>query len=155
MLNKFSFLEFFDKYFLILKFLSIWVWILVILHHYTNNVFNLVFLTLFVCVGGAYISFVHPKYYLFTFDSIEIKTEGVMKLLAIEIIFHFLLLMYVIKLYKNEYSLLSYQTLNSILLIILYFTLVDMYKLYHLRNNDILMICMTFIVILLVMSKLI
>jgi hypothetical protein len=155
MLNKFSFLEFFDKYFLILKFLSIWVWILVILHQYTSNVFNLIFLTLFVCVGGSFISFVYPKYYSFSFGSINTKIKSLWKRLVIEIIFHLLLLIYVITLYKDKYSLFSYQTLNSVLLLIIYCIIIDVYEMYHLQQKDILIICMIFVVILFLLSKII
>lgn len=155
MLNKFSFLEFFDKYFMILKFLSIWVWILVILGKYTSHVFNLFFLTLFVCVGGAYISFVHPKYYSFSFHSINIRTTKVWIRLAIEVIFHLLLLIYVLKLYKDKCSLFSYQTLNSVLLLIIYCIIVDVYKMYHLKYRDILTICIIFIMSLSLLSKII
>jgi hypothetical protein len=140
---------------MIFKFLSIWVWILVILHSYTSDVFNLIFLTLFVLTGGAYISFVHPRYYSFSFGCITIKTDALWKRLTIEIIFHFLLLMYVMIIYQNKYALFSYQTLNSVLLLIVYFIIINVRKMYHLQNNDILMICMIFIVILLISSKLI
>lgn len=137
MLNNFSFLDFFDKYFMIFKYLSIWIWILVILHQYTSNVFNLLFLTLFVWIGGAYISFIYPKYYMFKFGSIEIKIEQFITLLAIEIIFHFLLFVFVFTHYRNKYILFSYQTLNSVLLLIVYYFLIDIQQIYHIQVKDI------------------
>ena len=99
--------------------------------------------------------YIYPRHYSLKFNSINIKTENVITLLAIDIIFHLWLLVYVIKFYNNKYTLFSYQTLNSISLIVIYCILVDVYKIYHLRNKDIFMISMIFVVILLLSSKLI
>lgn len=133
---------------MIFKYLSIWIWILVILHRYTSNTFNLIFLTLFVCIGGAYVSFVNPKYYLFKFGSIKIKTEHLIKLLTIEVVFHFMLLMFVFTYYGNKYTLFSHQTLNSILLLIVYYFLINVQQMYHIQEKDILIITLVFIIIL-------
>lgn len=150
MLSK---LSLFDKYFTIFKFLSTWVLILVLLHQYTNNIFNLMFLTLFICIGCTYICFVYPRYYSFQFNEIDIKTTNVVQLLAIDILFHILLLVYVIKLYKNKYTLFSPQTFNAIMLIVFYSIVTDVKQLYHIRNYDIFLIIVIFILTLLFIQK--
>lgn len=138
-----------DKYLQLFRFLSVWVILLTLAHTYTANVFNLVVLVFLVFVGGAYIAFVYPKYYKFRFASIKLKIDNPILLFLIEFVVHFMLLAFVLRQYSNTYTLLSWQTLNSIVLLLAYLLLHDVKSIYDLRNVDIRNITITSIVLLL------
>jgi hypothetical protein len=138
-----------NEYLRLFRFLSVWVILLTLSHTYTASVFNLVFLALLVFVGGAYIAFVYPKYYKFRFASINLKIDNSILLFLIELVVHFMLLAFVLRQYSNTYTLLSWQTMNSIALLCAYFLLHDVKSIYDLGNVDIRNIVMAFTVALL------
>lgn len=128
--------EFLEKYFYSIKFLTLWVSVLVLFHTYTSKVFNLVILTILTCIGGLYISFVYPGYYSFRFLSYTIKVDTLAHLLMGEM-FHLILFLFIFNYYNKAYHIISYQTINSILLIIVYLLIVDIENVYNLRKHDI------------------
>ena len=138
-----------NNYFYVFKYLTSWVALLVVFHTYTYNVFNLLLLTLLVCVGGFYISFVYPKYYTYQFASLQIKINTIMERCALEFLVHFALLLYVFKTYRCKYNIVSYQTLNSIMLILAYFIMIDVRTMYNLRTMDIACIASTYFMVVL------
>lgn len=145
LLNTFEI--FADDYLHLFKFLSVWVIILTLTHTYTAPIFNLVFLSMFILVGGAYIAFWYPKYYTFRFANINLKIDSFICRFLIEFGVHFMLLVYVLQRYGNTNSLLSWQTLNSIVLILAYCLLHDLNTIYHLRKKDIRNIVITFVIV--------
>lgn len=137
MLNSFSRMnEFVNKYFYVLKYLTLWIAVLVLFNKYTSKIFNLLFLTLFILIGGVYISFVSPKYYLFRFSNLLLKVDTVITRCFIEFFVHFLMFVFIIMNQYKIHKLFSVQTLNSILFIITYLLIVDVRTLYHLQTHD-------------------
>lgn len=138
-----------NEYLRLFRFLSVWVILLTLAHSYTAHTFNLVFLALFVLVGGFYIAFIYPKYYTFRFATIKLKIDNPILLFLIEFSVHFMLLVFVLQRYSNTYTLFSWQTLNSIALIVMYLLFIDLTAVYHLRNVDICNIVIVCVVLLL------
>lgn len=136
-----------DNYLRVFSFLSVWVIILILAHTYTAKIFNLVFLAMFISVGGAYIAFIHPRYYTFRFANIRLKIDSFLFRFLIEFGVHLMFLIYVLHRYSNTYSLLSWQTLNSIVLILAYCLFHDVKAIYHLRKKDIRNIVFTFFIV--------
>lgn len=136
-----------DTYLRVFRFFSVWVMILILTHGYTAPIFNLVFLAIFVLVGGLYIAFIYPRYYTFRFANIRLKIDSFIFRFLIEFGVHFMLLVYVLQRYGNTYSLLSWQTLNSIVLILAYYLFHNVKAIYHLRKKDIHNIVITFVIV--------
>jgi hypothetical protein len=140
------------SYLQIFRFLTVWVILLTLLSHVYGdiaNTFNLVFLALCTLIGGSYIAFIHPRYYTFKFGRLFLKIDNPILLFLIESIVHFMLLVYILQRYNNTYTLLSWQTMNSIALLCAYFLLHDVKSIYHLRKVDVRNIVMAFTVVLL------
>ncbi len=147
MLNSFSRTnEFLNNYFYVLKYLTLWIAMLVIFHKYTSQIFNLLFLTMLILIGGVYISFVSPKYYLFRFSNHLLKVDKLMERCFIEFFVHFLMLLFIIMNQYKIHQLFSVQTLNSILFTITYLLIVDVKTVYNIQNIDIINILMFFVV---------
>jgi small-conductance mechanosensitive channel len=146
--------HFADQYLRIFKFFSVWVILLTFAHNYTAKVFNLVFLAFGIVIGGAYIAFIYPRCYDFQFSSLKIKVSSVVLLCLTELVFHVMILMFVIKYYGHTYTLFSYQTLNSVALIMVYCLLNDLNAIYNVRDKDIIRIGITFVITMLVYNTL-
>jgi hypothetical protein len=140
------------SYLQIFRFLTTWVILLTLLSHVYGDIaktFNLVFLALCTFIGGSYIAFIYPRYYTFKFGSLFLKIDNSIHLFLFESIVHFVLLVYILQRYNNTYTLLSWQTMNSIALLCVYLLLHDVNAVYHLRTIDIRNIVMAFTVALL------
>jgi hypothetical protein len=151
-LNRFqNIYDFATEYLDILKFFTTWVLILLITHHHTKDVFNLVFLATVVAAAGSYISFVKPKQYVFRFGKKEYTVDGTLRLITVDLLFHLIMLIFVIETYGTYYSLFSYQTANAILLCVFYYLTFNIYRIYGIDKKDFLfiytMICITYLVL--------
>ncbi len=141
------FVDIADRYLYVLKFFSTWVVFLTLMSKYTAGTLNLVFLAIFVIVGGAYISYVYPRYYAYPFGPWQIKVQGAAMGFT-DYFFHLMLLIYVLETFGDKYSLFSVQTLNSIALMVVYWLLIDYKEVYHLRSIDVKAIAVMFAVTL-------
>lgn len=142
-----------SNYFYVFKYFTSWVALLVIFSTYTGNVFNLLLLTLLTCIGGLYISFVYPKYYKFRFGLLEIKVNTLLERYALEFFVHFALLLYVYIKYRDNYTIFSYQTLNSIMLFVAYLLITDVKIMYNLRNIDIFRIAFVYFMMVIMLKS--
>lgn len=140
-----------NTYLDISKYFTSWIILLVISHRYTSKVFNLILLTLLTCVGGLYISFVYPKFYQFQFSSLQITVSTFTERSITEFFIHFLLLLFVLNIYNDNYMFFSSQSLNSIIFIIVYLLMIDVRKVYHLRYSDIAKISLFFMITLIML----
>lgn len=146
MLNSFRKTDdFLNRYFYIIKYFTFWIAILLLFYNYTSHIFNLYFLTLLTVIGGFYISFCNPKYYSFQFSSYTLKVDTVFERCIIEFCVHLMLFVFVILNNDKNYSIFSYQTVNSLLFIIIYLLIVDAKNMYHIESIDIATIVLIFV----------
>lgn len=143
---------FLDKYLYAIRYLSLWVIGLVLAHRYTFQIFNLQLLAITIFVGGFYIAFIYPRYYEFHYLSKTLTIDNVFILTITEVVFHLLTLLFVLYIYGDTYNIISIQTLNSILLLILYILIVDLEKTYKLTFKNVLHIILIIIVTKILLS---
>jgi hypothetical protein len=120
------------------KYFTSWIILFVVFHKYTNNILNLRLLTILTFIGGFYISFIYPNYYLFKISGIQVNVHTLLERCITEFFLHFMLLLVVLLLCSDSYDFLSYQTLNSLMFIIVYLMVLDVRIIYNLRKQDML-----------------
>lgn len=129
-----------DKYFYGLKFFTTWTLILAVLHRYTMDYVDLIFLTFVTAIIGMYFSFIKPRKFVFYFDGIRYEYTGVQKFIIVDMIFHLLIFFLIYNAYKNYYHKMDFRTFNAILLMIIYATFTNFKKLYGVELNEIIFV---------------
>ena len=119
-------------------FLTFWVFLIVVYSAFVDisQYIDVFYLGLIVFIMGSYVSFVNPGYYIFTLDDEEYKLTGLRRFCIVDLI-HILLFMMCIHFYKQP-TLIT--TTRSILLVLLYFMVVNTKELYHVQNQRVLLI---------------
>ena len=108
--------------------------LLVIFSHFTHKYINLLFTSLFVFMGGMYVSYINPGYFIQIGENNEKKEIFGFQKFIYDSVFHVLPLVYVFIMYRKYYSLNPSIT-SAIILIILYLCLVDVKKIYNTDEN--------------------
>lgn len=117
----------------IFRYLTSINFILVLFSKYTHTYIDLLFLSLFVCIIGLYISHISPGYLLvYSNNQIHVVT-GYPKLL-LDIVFHILPLIYVFAVYNNYYAVHSNVT-SALILIFTYAVIIDIKIIYDSNIN--------------------
>lgn len=125
-------LEFFNRYFYIFKFFTTWNIIFVLLHAYTHQIVNLLYLSYVTLMIGLYLSFVNPKKFVFKFGDKKYVFDKWSKFLSVDVLFHicvFLFVFYCYSVYYLKYGDDS-QLLLSILIIFFYISMINVKKVY-------------------------
>lgn len=104
----------------IMKFFTVWVIILVVLHRFTSSRINLVFLTLTVFVIGSYFSFVYPRLYKLHIGDSTYIYSSIQRFIIVDCLAHFCTFAFVALLYADTYQLMSSQTLVAFALVMVY-----------------------------------
>jgi hypothetical protein len=119
-------------------FLTFWVFLIVIVHAFVDisQYIDVFYLGLIVFIMGLYVSFVDPGYYTFTLGEEKYKLTGLRRFCIVDLI-HILIFMMCIHFYKQP-SLMT--TTRSILLVFLYVVAVNTKELYHVQNQQALLI---------------
>lgn len=125
-----------DKYFYVLKFFTTWTLILTILHVYTSKYVNLLLLTFITSIIGLYFSFIKPRKFVLYFEGVRYEYTGLQKFIIVDMIFHLLVFYLIYSMYKNRYKLNDSQTLNALLLLLIYSTFTDFKKLYGVEMKE-------------------
>lgn len=138
----------------LLRFFTTWSTVFMLLHRYTSNIFNLVYMTWIVLVIGLYFSFINPrKFVVYGNDGKKIAFNGIQKFFMIDLVFHILMFYYAWYLYgaKKQHSA-TY--LNVILIMLIYFSLVDVKLVYGVDMYEIILVyCFANIVFFFVINK--
>jgi hypothetical protein len=71
-----------------LLFLTFWIDIFIILHKYTYNYINLLYLAFIMLFMGSYISFIRPGFIIYKFDNEIIKFNNVQKFIIVDLFLH-------------------------------------------------------------------
>lgn len=108
--------------------------ILVLFSHFTHKYINLLFTSIFVFLGGMYVSYINPGYYIQIDVNNEKKEIGGWIKFIYDSIFHILPLVYVFIVYRKYYSSKP-SILTGILLIIIYLGFVNVEKVYETDEN--------------------
>lgn len=114
----------------VLKFFTTWVFLLVVFHKYTATKINLVLLVVVVFVVGSYFSFIYPQLYKVNIGNDVYVYHSTMRLLVADILIHAGMLVFIILKYSNYYHVLSSQTYNAILLMLVYLLLFSTHNVY-------------------------
>lgn len=108
--------------------------ILVIFSHFTHKYINLLFTCIFVFLGGMYVSYINPGYFIHIgINKEKQEINGIIKFVY-DSIFHILPLVYVFIVYRKYYSS-NPSILTGILLIIIYLGCVNVEKVYETDEN--------------------
>ena len=108
--------------------------LLVIFSHFTHKYINLLFTSLFVFMGGMYVSYINPGYFIQIGENNEKKEIFGLQKVIYDSVFHVLPLAYVFIMYRKYYSLNPSIT-SAIILIIVYLCCVDVKKIYNTDEN--------------------
>lgn len=108
--------------------------ILVLFSHFTHKYINLLFTSIFVFLGGMYVSYINPGYFIHIDANNEKKEIGGWIKFIYDSIFHILPLVYVFIVYRKYYSSKP-SILTGILLIIIYLGFVNVEKVYETDEN--------------------
>ena len=127
------------------QFLTTFVLITIIFPPFFSKFLDIPLLALFVFVMGSYISFVEPGYYVFNFGKKQYKLEGICRFLTVDII-HIIILI-------ASFAYFSlFPRINNILLslsvIVLYITIFDINKVYHIKETFVALSLSCFIILL-------
>jgi hypothetical protein len=108
--------------------------LLVIFSHFTHKYINLLFTSLFVFMGGMYVSYINPGYFIQIGENNEKKEIFGLQKVIYDSVFHVIPLIYVFIMYRKYYSLNPSIT-SAIILIIVYLCSVDVKKVYNTDEN--------------------
>lgn len=125
-------------------YLTTWSILLVVLHRYTHKHIDLLFLCTYIAICAAYVSYIHPRYYL-----IHIKPDDpttTVKFVTTDSVFNmvldacvhiapFVFVAYYYGAYYNKRGS-SLATLNAIALILSYCAITDMKKQYEINDGE-------------------
>jgi hypothetical protein len=126
--------------YMIHKFITVWVFILVIFHNISSKYFSLSYLTFMVLLNGLYVSYINPsKYYIEYYHNNEksiIIIDGFKKYM-IDIFFHIFPFIYICIIYGFEPFFTNWKIIPSLLLIFLYLLLYNPINVYRISINEI------------------
>lgn len=134
----------------IFMFFTTWNFLLVLFHQYTHNYINLIYLSLMTVTIGMYFSFINPRKFVYYLDNEQYTFTGIEKFILIDLFLHIAVLGYVLTKYSKFYNKsTSKQLVNSILLLILYLTIIPFKKTYGVSFGEIapVGICVTLVYI--------
>lgn len=124
-----------------LYFFTFWSILLVILHKYTYKHVNLLFITFISLIIGSYISFLHPKYFIYEIDNEKIYLTGLHKFIIIDIFAHILPFLFVYFTYYNYYKNKSIlEDPITILIVLIYGIIINHQKIYQIGFREISLI---------------
>ncbi len=133
-------------YLQIFMFFTTWNVLLVIFNNITYKYIDLLytsFITLFI---GLYLSFINPRRFIFRFGTKKYKFVSWEKFIAVDIVFHIFIFLYIYyKYYNNYYSLLNKCAEDEILIISLcilfiYIICINVQKVYGITLLEFLII---------------
>ena len=142
------------------KYLTLWIFILVIFHKFTNKIFSLPFLTFTIMVMGLYISYINPRKYYFYYNGNdndnengnEIIIDGYIKNI-IDIVFHISPFIYMVFIYGIEPFFINLKIIPSILLLILYNLIYCPERIYRLPKREIAIVSFISLIVYLFIIK--
>lgn len=108
------------------KFFTLYVILLLVFHKHTAKYVDLLLLSVIVFVIGCYLSFVEPKKYVFYIFNKELEISNGLRLALVDTT-HLAMLIFALVITQR---LEVYQVLMSLLILIMYTSLVDMRKVY-------------------------
>jgi hypothetical protein len=121
------------------KFFTFWVVFLVLGNKYTYKYVNLEYLTFITLLIGLYLSYINPGYYRFKLlDKWYEIRNTCEKFILVDLLFHILTFYYVYKIYRNEYIKLDKRIVISLLLIMIYYILIDIEKIYNISEKELM-----------------
>lgn len=131
-----------------LIYLTNWIILIVLFHTFTHRIVDLHLLTLFALVGGSYVFYVKPKYLpIYRKDGMT-KWRG-WKMHLTHFFKHALPFGFIIWAYgfqKTSFTREFFKIIPSIAILIIYATLIDVHKVYHIHFLDVFwMIAITFV----------
>ena len=110
------------------------------LHEITHPIFNLLFLSALVAIGGLYISNVSPRAYYLQVQDTTVVLDG-WKTIVIDVLFHIAPFIFVWFAYSHYYFASCRNTivplLNSLILVIVYAATARRAELYHVEQGDV------------------
>ena len=141
------------------KFLTIWIFILVIFHNITSKFLSLPYLTFTIILNGLYFSYINPtKYYIEYYNEnnelSEYILDGVKKNIM-DIILHISPFIFIISKYGIESFFTNWKIIPSLLIVILYFLLYNPCNIYRLPLNEIVIMAITTLILYNILNLLI
>lgn len=120
-----------------IKYLTTISFIMVLLSSYIYKYINLLFLTIFVCLGGLYVSYTTMTYENVTaMENIFVGSkEYTIAKFFIDIFLHVLPLVYIYSNYRNYYKL-NPSSESAIIFIIVYLCAIKIENVYALNNEE-------------------
>ena len=126
--------------YMIHKFITVWVFILVIFHNITSKYFSLSYLTFMVLLNGLYVSYINPsKYYIEYYHNNEksiIIIDGINKNI-VDIIFHIIPFIFIYLIYGFESFFTNWKIIPSLILLFIYLLIYNPANIYHIHINTI------------------
>jgi hypothetical protein len=107
--------------------------ILVLIAPYIYKYIDLLFLSLFVCVGGLYVSYLNPGIVVIEVQDNVYEINGVFKIIF-DVILHVLPLLYILTRY-GEYYKSNPNIIPSLIIILVYISCFDIASLYKTNTN--------------------
>ncbi len=136
------------------KFFTLWVVLLVLFNKYTYKYVNLEYLTFITLIVGLYLSYINPKFYRFKIlDKWYEIRKTCEKFFLVDLLFHILTFYFVYKTYHNEYIKYDKRTFSSLLLILVYYLLIDINKVYNISAKELIGVFMIVNIIYLIIIK--
>lgn len=123
----------------VLQYFTVWCLLLVIFSKTTHVYLDLLMTSLFVLVCGSYLTYVFPRSVKFRFCGHAMTIEG-WKLRFLDVITHVLPFLYIAWTYGGHYIRCDtslFPILNLCLLVLLYVSLFDVFKVYGVRTSDV------------------
>jgi hypothetical protein len=121
---------------MIYKFLTIWIFILVLFHTFTSKFFSLSFLSFIVLFKGLYLSYINPTKYLIIYKDSIIVIDGYKKII-VDLFLHILPFIFIYYNYGLEPVFNNWKLIPSLLLLIFYLLLYNPSDIYHIHINEI------------------
>jgi len=116
-----------------------WVLILIILHHYTHKIFNILFLSFFVFFASTYLFYYNPACLPMSKDNEMVGIKNHKKHL-IHIVFHILPFLFVVykyfKIFTQRDTIADFRLRNALFFLMFYAFLINFPDLYLLEWND-------------------
>lgn len=124
-----------------LYFFTVWNILFLVFHQVTSKHFDLLYMSFIVMTVGLYLSFVNPKYFVWSGGNMikDWKSKIVIDIVHVVM---FLFAMFFIKKPRHHLKLI-----NTLLVMILYISLVDPEKVYKVKLEEILLVISLFTII--------
>ena len=115
-------------------FFTVWNIIFLVFHKYTHHYFDLVYMSFITMMIGLYLSYVNPKFFGMKFMGKKYMIQKWYHKLFIDII-HILIFICAVYLYGDAVGV-DMKLLNTILLFILYISLINGAKIYSIKIEE-------------------